>query len=262
LWEAASGKELLTFKGHGDFVSSLNPSAYSPDGRRIVTGNGEATAKVWEAASVQEVAAWQSEEKSAAALQRERAAARAQRFRLPGTINRWLVLAPMPVQGQTHEGAVKALDEEQIPSEARLRPRAGERVKPGASELVWNTVQREDGLIDFNHLLGKETEWSVAYAICCIRSEAARAGLLMKVASNDEAKIYLNGKQLYRSDAARECVPDQDEVAGVELKAGLNALVFKVVNETGAWQGWVRLTDAAGQPVKGFRVTLDPTAKD
>jgi hypothetical protein len=35
-------------------------------------------------------------------------------------------------------------------------------------------------------------------------------------------------------------------------------VVFKVVNETGRWQGSVRFTDAAGQPVKGLRVTLTP----
>jgi hypothetical protein len=35
-------------------------------------------------------------------------------------------------------------------------------------------------------------------------------------------------------------------------------LVLKVVNETGSWQGSVRFTDAAGQPLKGIQVTLDP----
>jgi hypothetical protein len=46
-------------------------------------------------------------------------------------------------------------------------------------------------------------------------------------------------------------------VIGVELKAGLNRLVFKVVNETFGWTGSIRFTDSAGQPVKGLRVTLD-----
>ncbi len=58
--------------------------------------------------------------------------------------------------------------------------------------------------------------------------------------------------------AAREFVPDQDVVEGVELKTGLNVLVFKVVNETEGWKGSVRLTDAYGQEVKGVRVTLTP----
>ncbi len=57
-------------------------------------------------------------------------------------------------------------------------------------------------------------------------------------------------------------MPDQDEVRGVELKAGLNLLVFKVVNWQLYWQGSIRFTDAAGQPLKGIRVTLDPEGKD
>lgn len=70
--------------------------------------------------------------------------------------------------------------------------------------------------------------------------------------------LYLNGKEIYWSDAPRGYAPDQDVVTGVELKAGLNVLVFKVVNETIEWLGSVRLTDAAGQPVQGIRVSLAP----
>jgi quinoprotein glucose dehydrogenase len=86
----------------------------------------------------------------------------------------------------------------------------------------------------------------VAYAVTYIQSEADRTGHLMKVGSNDEAKVYLNGKEIYRNETARACVPDQDEVAGMELKAGLNLLVFKVVNEILDRQGSNRFTDGVG----------------
>ena len=52
VWDAASGKELLTLKGHSDAIRSV---AFSPDGQRIVTGSGDQTAKVWEAASGKEL---------------------------------------------------------------------------------------------------------------------------------------------------------------------------------------------------------------
>jgi len=152
--------------------------------------------------------------------------------------------------------------QEQVPQEARLRPQAGERVKAGATELVWSPLRQEDYLIDFNEVLGRVTAWSVAYAVCYIRSDADRTGLVARVGSDDQAKLYLNGKEIYRNETLRGCVPDQDTVKGVELKAGLNVLVFKVVNEGAGWQGSVRLTDAAGQPLEGIRVTLDPEGKD
>jgi WD40 repeat protein len=52
VWDAASGQELLTLKGHTDKVCSV---AFSPDGQRILTGSWDNTAKVWEAASGREL---------------------------------------------------------------------------------------------------------------------------------------------------------------------------------------------------------------
>ena len=101
----------------------------------------------------------------------------------------------------------------------------------------------------------------MAYAVCYIQSEAAQAGLLLKVASDDESKIYLNGKQIYRRGEVRPIQAGEEEVSGVELKAGLNVLVFKVVNERFGWEGSIRFTDAQGNPVKGIKVTLAPEAK-
>jgi hypothetical protein len=50
----------------------------------------------------------------------------------------------------------------------------------------------------------------------------------------------------------------------VELKSGLNVLVFKLtrlhewLQDGMSWRASVHFTDAAGQPVKGLRVTLTP----
>ena len=39
----------------------------------------------------------------------------------------------------------------------------------------------------------------MAYAVCYIRSEAEQRGLRMLVGSDDEAKVYLNGKQVHEA---------------------------------------------------------------
>ena len=65
------------------------------------------------------------------------------------------MLAPIPFDGTNGAAAVK---QEQIPREAHLRPRVGERVQVGGIERVWRAVQLEDYMIDFNRLLGEETE--------------------------------------------------------------------------------------------------------
>ena len=64
VWETASGKELLTLKVYEKRGMSV---AFSPDGQRILTGSDDNTAKVWEAATPQQIARWEAEESEAAA---------------------------------------------------------------------------------------------------------------------------------------------------------------------------------------------------
>jgi hypothetical protein len=265
VWETTSGRELLTLKGHTAPIRSV---AFSPDGQRIVTSSEDATAKVWEAAGAEQVAAWRAEERAAAqslaGLQHERTAEperqRSARAADEGAIKRWLILAPIALG--TNQSGAQGLDLEQVEGEGRLRPKGGQTRFLGNGELKWQEVTQEDYVIDFNALLERETPWSVAYAVCYIRSEAEQHRLQMLVASDDEAKVYLNGKQVYTCPLGRSFVADQDTVPDLALKAGLNVLVFKVVNETLDWKGSIRFTDAQGNPVKGLKVTLDPEAKN
>jgi hypothetical protein len=173
----------------------------------------------------------------------------------PGSIKTWMLLAPI---SSTFTNGALALAQEQIPNEAGLRPRVGDKAKFENRELVWKAVQLENHLLDFNQFVGQPTEWSVAYAVSYIQSPSAQTNLVMSIGSDDQSKVYLNGKETHRSEQPRSYYEDEDTLTGVNLKAGLNVLVFKVVNERVDWQGSVRLTDAAGQPVGGIRVTVAP----
>jgi WD40 repeat protein len=263
LWDVLSGKELLTFRGHTGSVRAVD---FAPDGHQIATGSQDGTAKVWLAATPEQVAAWQKEESEAETvldglrqkrgLEAERA--RASRAKDPGAIKQWLVLAPIPLEGKTKAAAIAALEQEQIPHESRLQPHAGEQVLFGSTERQWTPALLTDYDLDFNQLLGEEPEYSVAYAVCYILSDAAKSELTMRIGSDDEAKAYLNGEEVYRWAETRSYLRERDVRAGLKLRPGVNVLVLKVINETQDWLASVRVADADGQPVKGIFVTLNP----
>jgi hypothetical protein len=270
VWDTASGEELMTLKGHDGNVNSV---AWSTNGLRILTSSADGTAKVWDAASPDQVTQWQTEEgndaeRVAAAGPRfghpelagagEHAAgelqARAASVQDPGAIKQWLFLGPIGYSG--HDGA-SGLAQEQVADEAGLHPLARERIE--GRDLVWRPIQLHDYVVEFHKLYRADPEWTVAYLVCYIQSDSDQPDLVMKVGSENESKVYLNGKEVYRCEDARKYVPDQDVVtAGVELKKGINAIVFKVVNEEDLPRASLRFTDASGQPLKGIRVTLTP----
>lgn len=245
LWDASNGKELLSLK-HAQSVFTV---AYSPEGRLIATGSGDRLIRLWEAASQDQVEDWQNEEQAAARIVRQ------WRSNLPGAVKSWLVLLPIALE--RGDGA-DALRSEQLPGESQLRPRTAERVRVGSNTLVWRALQDEDSVIDFNLLAGGEMERHVAYAVCYLRSETPQE-VVLKVDSDDQARIYLNGELLYEFTQARTYSGiGEDTVTGVPLKAGTNVLVFKVVNEMADWRASLRITSTAGQPVQGLPTVLTP----
>jgi WD40 repeat protein/serine/threonine protein kinase len=235
LWDVESHEGLLTLEGRGAAFDSV---AFSPDGNILAASNGRVL-HLWRAPSWAEIETLEQAPSS------------------EGRIKQWLILAPIALRAG--QNGAEGLDIEQIQGEALLRPTTGKPLFSTRGKPRWRDVTLAgDCVIDFNALVGREATYSVAYAVCYIRSETEQRGLQILVGSDDQSKVYLNGKQVYKSSLARSFFADQDTVPDITLNAGLNVLVFKVVNETLGWQGSIRFTDAQGNPVEGIKVTLTP----
>jgi hypothetical protein len=239
LWDAVSGSELLTLRGH---IGAINSVAVTPDGRRVLTGGKDGTVRIWDTASREQAARWSWQDQETL---RRSAAWRLPTPGAPGFIQDWLVLAPLPLEAG--QSGAEGLEREQVLGEARLRPRAGDRV-PGR-DLTWQTYRGDEPILDFTCLVGeKPSENCVAYAVCYVISDTERNDLLLQVSSDDEAKIYLNGQEVYKYSRGRS-LTTLDPVGPVTLRKGTNVLVFKVVNELLGWFGCLRFVDPEGNPV-------------
>jgi len=49
IWDAASRREIATLKGHAGMVFS---AAFSADGKEVVTGSQDKTARIWDVSSI------------------------------------------------------------------------------------------------------------------------------------------------------------------------------------------------------------------
>jgi hypothetical protein len=249
LWDVVSGRQLLVLKGHAGPVWCI---ALTPDGQRLLTASEDGTVKIWEAATPAQVDRWarqgQELERRWAAWQRPGESA-------PGFIQDWLVLFPLALESGLR--FAKALEAEQLAGEAHLKPRAGERVPRAGKEYTWQAHHAEEPVLNFNRLAGKGCDHCLAYAVSYVISEAERNDLLLQVGTDDHAKVYLNGQEVYKYVGLRHVVT-LDPIGPVRLRKGTNVLVLKVVNHTLDWECCARFVDQEGNPAQGLRISLTP----
>jgi YHS domain-containing protein len=173
-----------------------------------------------------------------------------------GYVRDWLVLAPIPFNA----GATgpSELDREAVPGEASLKPKEGDKVTVAGKELTWKKARANEYFFDVNAIVGTPTQTGAAYAVAYIESPAEKKDLQLMMGSNDEGKVWLNGKEVVKFNSPRALAKDSDKATGLTLNAGVNVLVFKVINETNNWQGCVRLVDKDSKPVTDLKVKTAP----
>lgn len=173
-----------------------------------------------------------------------------------GFIRDWLLLAPIQLASDS-DGA-EAINKDQVADEGLLKPKAGDKVTVAGKELAWKKIKATDYYFDLNAILNKDTEKTVGYAVAYVRADAERSNLQLKMGSNDQGKVYLNGKLLLKNAEPRPLDQDADVARNVTLNKGVNVVVFKIFNEGNDWQGCLRFTDGSGKAVTGLVIQLEP----
>ncbi len=174
-----------------------------------------------------------------------------------GFIRYWVVLAPIPSEKEM-AGAAE-VQREQLPNEAKLRPRVGERVSVKGKSLSWKRHRTTDYFVDFRkYVEGQRAEDVAAYAVAYVVAAEEMKDVKLFIGSNDQARVYLNGQRVLQVDKPRTLQKDQDVAAGLALRKGQNVVVFKVVNEKNLWQGCLRFADRNGTPLTQIHVTSTP----
>lgn len=173
-----------------------------------------------------------------------------------GFIRHWLVLAPIPLE--SGQSGAEAVTKAGLKDEGKITPKEGETVAIQGGKCTWKKYVAQDNYLDFNEFLGQESEDCVAYAVSYLWSDAAVPNLKLKMGSDDQAKVYLNGVELLMCEQPRALTKDQDTAENVTLHKGRNVLVFKVVNGKLDFSGSIRFMDGAGKVFRDYKVSVHP----
>lgn len=178
-------------------------------------------------------------------------------------IRDWLVLGPLPsgTQLQTADNSdanravmSRILERPLLPTEGALDPKEGETVSLDGKPYTWRRVRGSDAL-DFHHIFGGERRNQAVYAVAELDVPKEQKNVTLLLGSDDGARVWLNGQQVWSVDAIRGVNVDQDSVPGLTLRAGRNLLVVKVGQGVGGWGLAARFESAKGQliPVQAGR---------
>jgi hypothetical protein len=174
-----------------------------------------------------------------------------------GFIRYWLILAPIPSEKEMAGGPEVAA--ERIPGEARLRPRAEEKVSVKGKEYTWKRYKASEFFIDFRKFVeGQRADDVLAYAVAYVVCEQELKDVKVLAGSNDQCRVYINGQSILQHEKSRTLERDQSIANGITLKKGENTIILKVANERNLWQGCLRFMDKNGTPIRNLQVTGTP----
>ena len=177
-----------------------------------------------------------------------------------GFLQRWLILEPLPINGQLTEAAVRAaVTTDDFRSGLAALPRDGQAVKIGDSSLAWHAVDAlgyNVNLYHFAYALNKPTS-NVLFAVATVvHAPRDIAGVRLAIGSNAASVWWVNGRQVIGIYNDRQTVIDDGVSRRLTLKQGPNVIRGAILNAGGATDFCVRFLDSDDRPLKGITVSV------
>lgn len=128
-----------------------------------------------------------------------------------------------------------------------------------SGDIRWNVRSTYAGAIGIGELHGSHvyTSGTTSYATCTVASPTARR-LQMRVCTDDDGTVRLNGEVVYSFSGGRGVEIDKDTVE-VDIPAGESRLIVKVHNRNGMHGFFLRFTELGGDPAEGLEFAPSPT---
>lgn len=199
-----------------------------------------------------------------------------------GFILDWLTSGPYP--SYQKNGSGQALDTDFLGGEGKAAPNPGLKMKSvflaDWSKLVakvdmtnewgfrknteydatWKAETFPSPIISLDRKYLPIDDHFAVYAFCYLLSPSSQK-IKIRTGSDDDHKIFLNGREIARHYGSQGVVPN-NFIYPAELKRGLNRLLLKIVDRTGGFGFCLALSDPSDKPLKNVKILLDnPTRK-
>lgn len=162
----------------------------------------------------------------------------------PGVVPAWYVAGPFEDLDGKMLGAV-------FPPDQGIDMDAEFDIKFGKGK--WRVRETTCGVLGLSNIFGDQTSVRncLAYASCDLESPEMQT-VQMRVGTDDDAIIRVNGEEVYRFEGARGITYD-DDIVEITLPRGKSRIDLKIHNRAGLWGFVLRFTDAEGKPLDNLR---------
>lgn len=174
-----------------------------------------------------------------------------------GFIRHWLVLRPLQLDARASdhtEASQKVFFERQwFPGQNTVRPFAGDAPLSGRLDLQWEEYEAEGYAVDL-----ADTPNSMSLGVVYLHSAKEVPEAFLSIGSDDSSRWRVNGQEVLTVYSGRGIGKDQDRSKPVRLQAGVNIVMFSVINGIGPSGASLRILGADGKAVPGLSYTLTP----